>query len=34
MLVKGFHKALDMTFSDYKKFQTDSRMVAVDAGNK
>jgi hypothetical protein len=28
MLVKGYHKALDMTFSAYKKFQTDSRVVA------
>jgi hypothetical protein len=34
MLVKGYHKALDMTFSDYKKFQTDSRVVSMGAGAK
>jgi hypothetical protein len=27
LLVKGYHKSLDITFSDYKKFQTDSRVV-------
>jgi hypothetical protein len=31
MLLKGYHKALDMTFSDYKKFQVDSRVVAQEA---
>jgi len=34
LLVKGYHKALDMTFSDYKKFQTDSRVVSTGAGAK
>ena len=34
MLVKGYHKALDMTFSGYKKFQTDSRVVAMEPGAK
>ncbi len=34
MLVKGYHRALDMTFSDYKKFQTDSRVIAVGAAEK
>jgi len=29
VLVKGFHKSLDMFFSDYKKFQTDSRIVSI-----
>ncbi len=29
MLVKGYHKALDMRFSDYKKSQTYSRVVAA-----
>jgi len=29
VLVKGFHKSLDITFSDYKKFQADARMVAT-----
>jgi hypothetical protein len=28
VLVKGFHKSLDIAFSDYKKFQTDSRVVS------
>ncbi|MBZ5621933.1 MAG: hypothetical protein LAQ69_24885 [Acidobacteriia bacterium] len=30
ILVKGFHKSLDFTFSDYKKFQTDSRIVSTE----
>lgn len=34
MLVKRYHKALDMTFSDYKKFQTDSRVVSMGSGAK
>ena len=29
LLVKGYHKALDMSFSGYKKFQTDSRVVSM-----
>ena len=32
VLFKGFHKSVDMSFSDYKKFQTDSRIVS--AGDK
>ncbi|HEV3201620.1 MAG TPA: hypothetical protein VGZ73_27160 [Bryobacteraceae bacterium] len=34
MLVKAYHKALDMTFSEYKKFQTDSRVVSMGPGLK
>jgi hypothetical protein len=34
MLVKGYHKALDMTFSGYKKFQPDSRVVALEPAAK
>jgi hypothetical protein len=34
MLVKGYHKALDVRFSDYKKFQTDSRVVAMEPAAK
>ncbi|HEY2016072.1 MAG TPA: hypothetical protein VGH38_21365, partial [Bryobacteraceae bacterium] len=30
VLLKGYHKSLDITFSDYKKFQTDSRVVSTD----
>ncbi len=30
LLVKGYHKSLDITFSDYKKFQTDSRIVSSE----
>jgi hypothetical protein len=30
VLVKGYHKSLDMTFSQYKKFQTDSRVVPTE----
>ncbi len=29
LFVKGFHKSLDMTFSDYRKFQADSRVVSM-----
>ena len=29
LLVKGFNRELAFTFSDYKKFQVDSRVVAV-----
>ncbi len=28
LLLKGFHREMDFTFSDYKKFQVDSRVVA------
>jgi hypothetical protein len=31
LLVKGYHADLLFTFSDYKKFQTDSRVVSVGA---
>jgi hypothetical protein len=34
MLVKGYHRALDMSFSDYKKFQADSRMASSEVGAK
>lgn len=30
ILVKGYHKSLDITFSDYKKFQSDSRIVSTE----
>ena len=30
LLVKGLHKSLDFSFSDYKKFQTDSRIVSTE----
>jgi len=30
VLLKGYHKSLDMTFSDYKKFQADSRVVSTE----
>jgi len=30
VLFKGYHKSLDITFSDYKKFQTDSRLVPAE----
>jgi hypothetical protein len=29
LLVKGLHMQIDITYSDYKKFQTDSRVVAT-----
>ena len=29
ILFKGYHKSLDISFSDYKKFQTDSRVVST-----
>jgi len=29
LLVKGFNRELAFTFSDYKKFQVDSHVVAV-----
>ena len=32
LLVKGFNRELDFTFSDYKKFQVDSHVVAFTAG--
>jgi len=30
VLFKGYHKSLDITFSDYKKFQTDSRLLPAE----
>ncbi len=30
VLVKGFHKSLDIAYSDYKKFQADSRIVSTE----
>jgi len=30
VLLKGYHKSLDMTFSEYKKFQADSRVVSTE----
>ena len=30
ILLKGYHKSLDITFSDYKKFQADSRVVSTE----
>ncbi|HLK70063.1 MAG TPA: hypothetical protein VKU19_41825 [Bryobacteraceae bacterium] len=32
MLVKGYHRALDMTFSEYKKLQTGTPAIAANAG--
>ena len=29
LLVKGYHADILFTYSDYKKFQTDSRMVST-----
>jgi hypothetical protein len=31
LLLKGFNRELDFTFSDYKKFQVDSHVVAFSA---
>ena len=30
LLVKGYHKSFDITFSDYKKFQVESRVVSAE----
>ena len=31
LFVKGYHKSIDVRFSDYKKFQVDSRVVSTAA---
>ncbi|HYW44332.1 MAG TPA: hypothetical protein VE959_15835 [Bryobacteraceae bacterium] len=31
LLVKGIHRGIEMTFSDYKKFQAESRVVSTEA---